>query len=302
MAVYLLTGSTGFLGRYIVEALQEGNRLVTIGRHFSCTVQADLAQTVPVVPAGTGVVVHAAGKAHMVPRTPAEEQAFFDVNLQGTKNLCAALEKSGSLPRAFVFISTVAVYGLDAAAGITEQHGLLGNTPYAKSKILAEAFLEEWCAKHQVLLSVLRLPLIAGANPPGNLGAMIAGIQKGRYFNIGKGDAQKSIVMAADVARFIPAIANTGGIYNLTDGEHPTFAGLAAAIAQQLGRPAPRSIPGWLAQAMALAGDLLGSKAPVNSSKLRKITATLTFNDQNARQAFGWKPAPVLSTFRVQQA
>src|SRR5690554_3387957 len=59
------------------------------------------------------VIIHAAGKAHSVPRTPQEEQVFFDVNYQGTINLCNAIEQLNSKPKAFVFISTVAVYGLD---------------------------------------------------------------------------------------------------------------------------------------------------------------------------------------------
>ena len=54
------------------------------------------------------VVFHAAGKAHSIPKTEAEKQAFFDVNLQGTKNLYAALEKAG-IPTAFIFVSSVAV-------------------------------------------------------------------------------------------------------------------------------------------------------------------------------------------------
>ena len=81
---------------------------------------------------------------------------------------------------------------------------------------------------------IFRLPLIAGPNPPGNLGVMIDGIKKNRYFNIDEGRAHKSIVMAEDVASWIAAVAPIGGTYNLTDGYHPSFAELAALIANQL--------------------------------------------------------------------
>lgn len=50
-----------------------------------------------------------------------KRKTVFDVNLQGTKNLCAALENSG-IPKAFIFISTVAVYGCDFGDNITEEH------------------------------------------------------------------------------------------------------------------------------------------------------------------------------------
>lgn len=55
------------------------------------------------------------------------ETSFFDVNLQGTKNLCAALERRG-VPRAFIFISTVAVYGCEYGEEITEEYPWVGNS------------------------------------------------------------------------------------------------------------------------------------------------------------------------------
>lgn len=83
------------------------------------------------------MVLHACGKAHIVPRTEEEKQAFFDVNYTGTIHLCEALERVGG-PKALIFISTVAVYGYESGEMITEEHPLNGDTPYAKSKIMAE--------------------------------------------------------------------------------------------------------------------------------------------------------------------
>lgn len=79
------------------------------------------------------IVLHAAGKAHSVPQTDEEKNAFFDVNLQGTKNLCSALEKVG-VPRALIFISTVAVYGCDFGENITEEHPLMVRLPMLRAK------------------------------------------------------------------------------------------------------------------------------------------------------------------------
>lgn len=53
-------------------------------------------------------MLHACGKAHMIPKTEAEKQAFFDVNYQGTVNLCAALEKVG-VPKALI-LSVLLLY------------------------------------------------------------------------------------------------------------------------------------------------------------------------------------------------
>src|SRR5690606_19563932 len=132
--------------------------------------------------------------------------------------------------------------------------------PYAKSKIATENWLIEWCSKHNIRLAILRLPLIAGVNPPGNLKAMIDGIRTGRYFRIGDGSARKSVVLASDVAAIIPKAAEVGGIYNLTDGYHPSFAELELLIANQLGKPVPKTIPMFLAKVLGWTGDIVGGR------------------------------------------
>ncbi len=296
----LLTGASGFLGKYLNNALVAyPYYVVTLGRQADAGCKYDLAIEVPVINNSYSLVVHAAGKAHVVPKTEAEIKEFYDVNLEGTKHLCQAFDNARDWPQAFVFISTVSVYGVDEGTNISESHPLKGSSPYAVSKIQAEEFLQRWCAKHDVKLTILRLPLIAGSNPPGNLGAMIAGIKNGRYFNIGGGRAQKSVVMAADVAQWIPMMAKLGGTYNLTDGQHPSFAELAKLICSQLGKKPAANIPRWIASIMAFVGNFLGAKAPINTNKLSKITGTLTFDDSKARKAFGWQPSAVLDAFKI---
>lgn len=245
------------------------------------------------------VVLHAAGKAHTIPENEQEKQAFFDVNLQGTKNLCTALENSG-IPKAFIFISTVAVYGCDSGENITEEHPLNGTTPYALSKIKAEKYLEGWCAMHNVKLSILRPSLIAGPNPPGNLGAMIHGIKTNKYLSIAGGKARKSVLMVQDIANLLPMLIEKGGIYNVCDSYQPSFRELEMVICKQLSRKGPISIPYWLAKSMAVMGDCLGAKAPINSLKLRKITSSLTFSNEKAVRELGWKPMNVLENFRIE--
>lgn len=297
----LITGASGFLGKYIVESLsRQGWHITSIGRQAANTIQADLASEVPDLRNyAPNLVVHAMGRAHTVPANPAEAAVFYEVNFGGTQRLCSALDKAAALPKQFVFISTVAVYGRDEGEGIDESHPLLGKTPYALSKIRAEQWLQKWCSERNIVLSILRLPLIAGINAPGNLGAMVKGIRTGRYFNIEKGKARKSMVLASDVAQWIPTIAAVGGIYNLTDKYHPSFAELAAVLAKQLQCNPPRNLPSWIAFPAAFAGNFLGNRAPINFDKLRKITATLTFSDEHATQVFGWQPSPVLKAVLV---
>ena len=295
----LFTGASGFLGTNILPIIRQEYEVKTIGLTNKDTYNVNIANSVPQLSEKFDIVLHAAGKAHSVPRTEEEKKAFFDVNYQGTVNLCKALEQSG-IPKALVFISTVAVYGLEYGINITEEHPLNGNTPYALSKIQAEKFLLEWCAKNNVVLSIIRPSLIAGPNPPGNLGAMIKGIKTGRYLSIAGGKARKSVLMVQDIARLLPALIEKGGVYNVCDDSQPTFRELEILIAQQSGKKLPQSIPYWLAKSMALVGDLLGKKAPINSLKLSKITESLTFSNEKAKRELNWQPLNVLNNFKIE--
>lgn len=294
----LFTGGTGFLGKNIYPLLAEKYDVTLCGITDKDDIKVNIAKDIPVLNEKYDIVLHAAGKAHVVPRTEAEKQAFFDVNLQGTKNLCKALENSG-LPKALIFISTVAVYGCDEGENITEDHPLNGKSPYALSKIQAEEFLTNWCKEHNVVLGIIRPSLIAGPNPPGNLGAMISGIKSGKYLSIGGGKARKSVLMVQDIATLVNLLAQKGGVYNVCDDSQPTFRDLEKIISKQLGGKRVINIPYWTANVLAKIGNILGPKAPINSNKLDKITKTLTFSNEKAKRDLGWHPTDVLSGFKI---
>ena len=294
----LFTGGTGFLGKNVMPLLQKDYEVTTCGITPEDMIQANLAASAPELPERYDIVLHAAGKAHVVPKTEEEKQLFFDINYQGTVNLCKALERVG-VPKALVFISTVAVYGCDYGEMITEKHPLNGDTPYAKSKIMAEEFLTKWCSEHGVVLGILRPSLLAGKNAPGNLGAMVNGVRKGFYMNIAGGKVTKSVLMAEDIARLLPLVAEKGGTYNVCDTRQPSFGELSVSVARQLGKRKPVSIPYWMAWCMAMVGNLLGSKAPINSYKLEKMTQSLTFSNEKARKELGWEPLDVLESYRI---
>lgn len=298
MEKLLFTGASGFLGYNIRPILGKVYDTHTIGLTDEDDIKFNLAEAVPPINTHYDVVLHAAGKAHTVPKTEAEKQAFYDVNYQGTINLCNALENAG-LPKALIFISTVAVYGCEYGELIDEEYPLNGITPYADSKIKAEQFLSEWCSNHSVKLAILRPSLLAGKNAPGNLGAMVNGIRKGRYMNIAGGKVKKSILMAEDIARLLPILEEKGGIYNVCDSYQPTFGEIAASIARQLGKRAPISIPYWIAWCMAKVGDLFGENAPINTYKLEKMTNSLTFSNEKARKELGWEPLDVLTNYTI---
>lgn len=299
MKSLLFTGASGFLGNNILPILKERYTVTTLGHLPADDITINLAKETPSLPQHFDNVLHAAGKAHVVPKTQVEEKMFYDINFEGTKNLCLALEKVG-VPKSFIFISTVAVYGCETGKLITEEHPRNGTTPYAKSKMMAEDFLKEWCNRNNVVLTILRPSLLAGVNPPGNLGDMIRGIKQGFYLNIAGGKVQKSILMADDIAVLVDLAKDKGGIYNVCDTDQPSFGELSFLIAKQLGKKKPISIPYWIAKCLAIVGDYLGRRAPINSLRLSKLTQSLTFSNEKAVNNLEWEPLKVVDHFKIQ--
>ena len=286
----ILTGATGFLGKYIQsELVSQEIDVVGVGRSAENDLVCDLANEVPFFAESLvyDMVVHNAGKAHFVPRNETEGKVFFDVNVGGTEKLLEALMSLKNKPNCFVFVSTVAVYGLESGENINETHLLNGNSPYAKSKIEAEKLVQEWCLENHVNCVILRLPLVVGENAPGNLGAMEKAIKKGYYFRLGTGNARRSMVNAVDVAKLIPSLLNKNGIYNITDGLHRSFAEMDTFLAEKHGKRI-KKIPVWMGQMIAKVGDFIPG-FPLNSYRFSKLEQNLTFSDAKAQIELKWR-------------
>ena len=287
-----MTGSSGFLGKNLIDEISKKDLVYTLNRNsgdFIC----DLSKEIPKFNIEFDCVIHAAGCAHLVPVNLNDEKLFFNSNIYGTINLLKGLEIN-KIPKSFVFISSVSVYGLEFGQNINENHALLAKEPYGLSKIESEKIILQWCSKNDVSCTILRLPLVFGNDPIGNLGSMFNAIKNGYYFNIGGGHTKRSMVLASDVAKYILVASRVGGIYNLTDGHHPTFFDLSIKISKIFKKNQVYNIPIMFAYLIAFFGDLFGNLIPLNSIRLKKILSTLTFDDKKARKSFGWNPTPVI--------
>lgn len=282
----LITGASGFLGSEINAYLTTRKfEVLTLGKSHGNDIICDLSKQVPEL-GEIDITIHVAGKAHLIPKTDSEIEKFHEVNVVGTENLLKGL--SNNLPGTFIFISTVAVYGKETGVEIEETCPLDGVTPYAKSKILAEEKVLSFCKLNKVNAVVLRLPLVAGISPKGNLGSIMRAIKKGYYFRIGNGDARRSMVAASDISKLIPVLFNKNGIYNLTDRRHPSFKEIDSHIASYYGKSI-KKMPVWLLAALAKVGDVIRF-FPLNSLKFDKMTKSLTFSDDKAVRELNWNP------------
>lgn len=291
----LVTGYSGFLGSILIKYLETlGHNVKLFGnRGVSGEIKRiDLLSNFSYYPSeDIDIVVHVAGKVDVSP--PLKYYEFYNSNLNATINLCQAIDRYGKYPKAFIFISSVSVYGRTSGELIDESHPLLCNTAYPHSKALSELFLSNWASKLDMYLSILRLPLIAGPDPKGSLGTLIESISKGWYFRVGSGEIRKSMVWGEDVAKLIPKLIETTGIFNLTDGCHPKVAEVDSIIAERLGKKI-RRIPYWGINIIAKVGDISFVSLPINSEKLQRLTSFLTFDDSKAKKLLGWSPSPVL--------
>uniref|UniRef100_UPI00404849EB NAD-dependent epimerase/dehydratase family protein n=1 Tax=Algoriphagus sp. TaxID=1872435 RepID=UPI00404849EB len=291
-----LTGSTGFLGKIIFKNLSKDNVVRTIGR-ADAEIIVDLSKEVLNLDY-FDLVIHCAGLAHVTKKSKVKEISFFDVNVQGSINLLLSLESNP--PKFFVFISSVSVYGLETGININESQIPFPKDPYGLSKLQAENLILDWCKINKVVCTILRLPLVIGNNSKGNLERLIKAIKLGIYFNIGGGNSRRSMVLADDVANFIIKSSFVGGVYNLTDGIHPTFKEFSGLISKQLNKSKPFNIPFFIAFIFSKIGDILPFYFPLDSKVFLKMTSDLTFDDTQARINFMWKSNSVLDTFKLE--
>ena len=104
--------------------------------------------------------------------------------------------------------------------------------------------------------------------------------------------------MATDVGKLISNIEGKSGIYNLTDGHHPSFLEMSKLISKKFKSRNPISIPIGLALMASRFGTFIfGSRFPLNIDTLKKITSDLTFNDTKARKELKWKPKMVIKNY-----
>jgi len=149
--VYLVTGGAGFIGSHLVEKLVRHGAAVRVLDNFSSgksenlaaladdieVIDGDLRDQAAVGRAvqGVDVVFHQAALPS-VPRSIADPQTTFDVNVVGTLNLLVAARDATC--RRVIFASSSSVYGDTLVLPKTETMTPTPRSPYAISKLTGE--------------------------------------------------------------------------------------------------------------------------------------------------------------------
>ncbi|HVM86958.1 MAG TPA: NAD(P)-dependent oxidoreductase [Puia sp.] len=291
----LITGASGFIGSALVEeALRKGYMVFAGLRKGSSKIflqhpaihffEMDFSSPELLeqqfrqfnsAEGGFDIIIHNAGitRAH-------HKNDFYTVNCGYTKNFAHALTAAGSLPRQFVFISSLATYGPGDPSGREPIQLSSFQQPvsaYAKSKLEAEKFLQSLPALKTV---IMRPTAVYGPRDKDFL-SYFQIIKKGVEIKIGSGRQLLSFIYVRDLARII---------FKILDEEHPQKAYLLSdtnnyrkdelgkMIRKALGKKAlkitlPLSIVKPAVFGMEKIYGLFGRMPFIHSEKLSEISA-----------------------------
>ena len=211
---------------------------------------------------------------------------YYDVNVEGTRNVLKAMDERGITK--IIFTSSVAVYGL-GKANPNENHPVDPFNHYGKSKFQAEQVLQEWYNKDPQNRSVviIRPTVIFGERNRGNVYNLLKQIASGRFLLIGKGLNKKSMAYVGNIAAlihyFTDNISIGYNIFNYVDKPDLTMRELVSHVEKELQRKVlPIRLPYWFGYSAGMLFDIMaklsGKKFSVSAVRVKKFCATTQFD------------------------
>lgn len=226
----LITGSSGFVGRYLVQELKKTRVAIKlIDKNDDSEFVSDEFRNVNILEcgdyseilAGMDVVVHLANLAHV--ESHVDEGIYLNNNCSATLNFARQAASQGV--KKFIYISTANIYRFynEDYKRINPDLNVDAQT---KSKAEAEQKLLALADSVNMQVIILRPPLIYGNNVKGNL-RKLASVVKRRFPLPLKGVKNiRSFVYAGNVANLICFLMQSNssntGVYTLSDCEIST--------------------------------------------------------------------------------
>ncbi|WP_435945592.1 NAD-dependent epimerase/dehydratase family protein [Dryocola sp. BD586] len=293
----LVTGATGFVGSKLMTELKAKNYDVvgTSRRSLQTTPEliniGDISEQTDwsMVLKGCDVVVHTAGRAHMMKDQAEDKLAEFRrVNRDATLKLAHDAKAAGVTH--FIFISSIGVNG-NATSGkpFSETSTPETTSDYAISKLEAELALKEQFADTSMAITVIRPALICGENAPGNIRRLLKLVESGIPLPFKGVKNKRGMVSLENVVSFIltcienPLAKNE--LFVLADKEKPTTEEIIHAFAQGMNKPA-RLV--WFPSSVISAG----LKAIGKGNLYEQLFGSLDIDATKASRLLNWQ-APV---------
>lgn len=303
----LVTGATGFMGSRIAHQLMldgasvqylvrsNHDELSTMTDHV---IVGDIRDPVVARKATGGVdtVLHFAAAVHR----RATEDEYRSINVEGTRNIAQAAAANGV--DHFIFASSVSVYG-SGNVSFDEDSQSNPDTPYGRSKLMAEEALEAVAEETGMDATILRLSTVYGEGEPGNISRLIRAVAKYGPIVMGNGSNRKSMTYVGNVAALCSQLVWNGSpqrvsVVNVADPEPYRLDFIVRAISRALGR-SDRLIR--VNRELALTGSwcldkvagLLGRHSPVTPDQVRKMTTNSMCDVTKLQQQYGFA-SPIL--------
>ncbi|MDY3317563.1 NAD-dependent epimerase/dehydratase family protein [Riemerella anatipestifer] len=279
----IITGSSGFIGQNLAQYLKmKGVEVILLS----------LRNDTWRLSGSADAVIHLAGKAHDT-RNTSSPKDYFEINTELTKRLFNQFLTS-DIQDFFFFSSVKAV--ADTVEGVLEENQEpYPDTPYGKSKLLAEEHLLSKELPVGKRLFIIRPCMVHGEGNKGNLNLLYKIVEKGMPWFLASFENQRSF-LSIDNLNFVlfELLKNKkipSGIYNISDDESLSTNKLISIISNTLGKK-PK-LWHWSANVitkMAKIGDKL--LLPLNSERLKKLTESYVVSNRKIKSALGIEKLP----------
>lgn len=294
----LLTGTSGFVGKSLLNLLREYSGWVAQGvvrraedRDVDSVVvksidgSTDWRQTLN----GMDAVVHLAARVHMMADLAADPLAEFRrVNVEGTLSMARQAAEAGV--KRFVFVSSIKVNGESTADRMRYSADNIPHPSdaYGVSKYEAEIGLRRIAEKTGMEVVIIRPVLVYGPSVKGNFLSMMRWLHKGVPLPLGAINNSRSLVALDNLIDLIitcldhPAAANQ--TFLVSDDEDLSTTELLKRTASAMGIKA-RLIP--VPASIIQTGARLLGKRDVG----QRLCSSLQVDISKTRELLGWTPS-----------
>lgn len=210
----LITGANGFVGRHVASTLKNyghavrcavrssNNTVAGFDNHIIQNMSIDSSWDTALK--DIDAVIHLIAKTHSTEDSRNQLQVYREINVEITKALCLAIQRSSV--RHFIFLSSIKVHGETTDTNpLTESSPTAPEDAYGQTKLEAELVINELLRGRDMIRTVVRPPLIWGKEYKGNLAAMRNAIIKGYPIPLAGIKNARSIVKIETVSAFLAA-------------------------------------------------------------------------------------------------
>ena len=286
----VVTGASGFVGRYLCQVLTEkGQDVFRVSRTSGLSL-GDLGGNTdwsPALERGT-TVVHLAARAHVLDKSSAKDiAAFREVNVAATERLATEAGKLGV--RRLIFLSSIRVHGTNTNGRppFSVEDIPVPSEAYAISKWQGEQALWQIALETGLEVCIIRPTLVYGRGAGGNFARLVKLVRRGYPLPLGAVENSRSLISLDNLVDLIDVCithpAAAGETLLASDGVSWSTPELIRGIAKAMGRPARLwDVP---LDVLRIAGGILGKTAEID-----RLIGSLEVDITHTRHVLGWRP------------